>query len=246
MTIRFAKPIFSTLTAVAVLFFISCTPDDTTPTTVTKEYGKIQVFHAAVDAPAIDFQVDGKKVNLDSLVYSKGTAYYETELTAGKKTSFKVLAAKTGQSISLDSLQLNSKDVGYSVFVYQDKDAAKTIRTLYGPDNLLAPAAGKAKVRLVHLIPDANVNIDVEAVAPSAVATTNSQFSNVIFPKLTDYVELAKGTYDFKVKISGTTNLLFTVPNVTFEDGKIYSFVARGLVNAVALRGAAVSIITNK
>lgn len=246
MTIRFAKPIFTLTAAAAVLFFTSCTPDETTPTTVVKEYGKIQVFHAAVDAPAIDFQVDGKKINLDSLIYSKGTAYYETELTAGKKTNFKVLAAKTGQSISFDSLLLNSKDVGYSVFVYQDKDASKTIRTLYGPDNLLAPAAGKAKVRLVHLIPDANVNIDVEAVAPGAVATVNSQYSNVVFPSLGNYVELAKGTYDFKVKISGTTQVLFTVPNVTFEEGKIYSFVARGLVQQVAPRGAAVSIITNK
>jgi Domain of unknown function (DUF4397) len=243
MTIRFVKPIL--ILATAVMFFTSCTPDEPTPT-VVKEYGKIQVFHAAVDAPAIDFQVDGKKVNLDSVIYSKGTPYYETELTAGKKTNFKVVVAKTSQSISFDSLQLNSKDVGYSVFVYQDKNAAKTIRTLYGPDNLLAPAAGKAKVRLVHLISDANVNIDVEAVAPGAVATTNSQFSNVVFPALLNYVELAKGTYDFKVKISGTTNLLFTVPNVTFEEGKIYTIVARGLVQQVAPRGAAISIITNK
>lgn len=245
MTIRFAKPILALATA--AVFFTSCTPDETT-LTVVKEYGKIQVYHAAVDAPAIDFQVDGKKINIDSLVYSKGTAYYETELTAGKKTNFKVLAAKTGQSISLDSLQLNSKDVGYSVFVYRDKDASKTIRTLYGPDNLLAPAAGKAKVRLVHLIPDANVNIDVEAVAPSGIPTDNSQFSNVAFPKLSDYVEIAKGTYDIKVKISGTKNPLFTVPNVTFEDGKIYSFVARGYLQIANTQpnGAAVSIITNK
>ena len=243
MTLRFAKPIIALATA--ALFFTSCTPDEPTPT-VVKETGKIQVFHAAVDAPAIDFQIDSKKVNLDSIIYSKGTAYYETELTAGKKTLFKIMAAKTGQAISTDSLLLNSKDVGYSVFIYQDKDAAKTIRSLYGPDNLLAPAAGKAKVRLVHLIPDANVNIDVEAVAPGAVATTNSQFSNISFPNLANYVELAKGTYDFKVKISGTTNLLFTVPNVPFEEGKIYTLVARGLVNAVAPRGAAVSIITNK
>ena len=243
MTLRFSKPIIALATA--ALFFTSCTPDEPTPT-VVKEYGKIQVFHAAVDAPAINFQVDGTKINLDSIVYSKGSPYYEALLTTGKKTIFKITTSKTGQAISTDSLLLNSKDVGYSVFVYQDKDAAKTIRTLYGPDNLLAPAAGKAKVRLVHLIPDANVNIDVEAVAPGAVATTNSQYSNVAFPNLGNYVELAKGTYDFKVKISGTKNLLFSVPNVTFEEGKIYTLVARGLVNAVAPRGAAVSIITNK
>ena len=245
MTLRFEKPIL--ILATAAMFFTSCTPDEPTPT-VVKEYGKIQVFHAAVDAPAIDFQVDGKKVNLDSVIYSKGTPYYETELTAGKKTNFKVLASKTGQSISIDSLQLNSKDVGYSVFVYQDKNAAKTIRTLYGPDNLLAPAAGKAKVRLVHLIPDFIVNVDVEAVASGGIATTNSQFPNIIFPKITDYVELAKGTYDLKFKISGQTNVLLNVKDVTVVDGKIYTLVARGLYNKVApdTRAQALTVITNK
>ncbi|MBL7816808.1 MAG: DUF4397 domain-containing protein [Saprospiraceae bacterium] len=240
---KISKPILAL--ASAALFFSSCQPDTEEPV-VVKEYGKIQVFHAAVDARAIDFQVDGSKINADSIVYGKGTNYYEALLTTGKKTVFKVVSSKSGAVVSTDSLALNTTDVGYSVFVYQDKDAAKTVRTLYGPDNLLAPAAGKAKVRLVHLIPDVNVNIDVEAVAPGGVATINSQFPNVPFPKISDFVELTNGTYDLKFKISGQTNVLFTVPNVVVESGKIYTLVARGLANAVAPRGQAVSIITNK
>ena len=245
MTTILAKLILP-LTA-ATLFFTACKPEDTTPT-VVKETGKIQVFHAAVDAPAIDFQVDSKKVNTDSLVYSKGTAYFSAEFTAGNKTGYKIISSKTGQAISADSLQLESKDKGYSVFLYQDKDAAKTIRAFSVPDILLLPAAGKAKIRLVNLMPDVNNNIDVEAVTPGSDVTTSSQFSNVSFPKLTDYVEIPKGSYDFKVKLSGTKTTLPSFPNVTFtfEEGKIYTVVARGYANKTGVSGGTLTIITNK
>ncbi len=231
----------------ATLIFTACKPEDTTPT-VVKETGKIQFYHAAVDAPAFDFQVDSKKVNTDSIVYSKGTAYFNAEFTAGKKTGYKIISSKTGQAISTDSLQLESKDKGYSVFLYQDKDATKTIRAFSVPDILLLPAAGKAKIRLVHLMPDVNNNIDVEAVTPGSDVTTNSQFSNVSFPKLTDFIEIPKGSYDFKVKLSGTKTILPSFPNVnfTFEEGKIYTIVVRGYANKTGIYGGMLTMITNK
>ena len=246
MKFNLAKPILALL--VSATMITSCTPDEPEAPVVVKEYGKIQIFHAAVDAPAIDFLVDGTKVNTDSLSYQKGTPYYQALLTTGKKNIYKIVGSKSGQSISTDSLQMNTTDVGYSVFVYQDKDAAGTIRSFYSPDNLLSPTAGKAKIRLVHLIPDANVNIDVELVAPGGSASTSSQFPNVAFPKIMDYIEMSKGSYDVIFKISGLTNRLFTVPNVSFEEGKIYTLAASGLVQLASSnpRSAKVTVITNK
>ena len=225
------------------VFLFSCKPT-TDETTVTKTYGKIQVFHAAIEAPAINFLVDEVKINTDSLSYSKGTPYYLAVLTANKKNLFKVFIAKSGQMIAKDSLEMKITDVGYSVFVYQDKDASKTLRTIYTPDNLLAPAAGKAKVRFVHLLSDASVNIDVEAVAPGGSATEASQFTNLSFPKISDYIEMAKGTYDLKIKISGQKNVILNVTGVTIEEGKIYSLVARGY--SQLSNKAGVTLITNK
>jgi hypothetical protein len=242
MILRFAKPIL--LLATVAIFFTSCKPDTEPTPVVVKTYAKIQVFHAALDASAIDFQVDGTRINADSLPYAKGTPYYSAELTTGKKTVFRALLAKTNQLISTDSLALNSGDVGYSVFVYQDKDAAKTVRTLNTSDDLLAPAAGKAKVRFVHLISDANVNVDVEAVAVGGSATTNNTFPNLTFPKVSPFVELSSGTYDLLLKIPGTTNTLLKVKDVPVEAGKIYSLVARGSLQLA--NKAAVSVITNK
>jgi Domain of unknown function (DUF4397) len=242
MMINFSKPVL--LLAAIAFFFASCQPDPEPEPIVVKAYGKIQVFHAAIDAPAIDFQVDGAKINADSLSYSKGTPYYSALLTTGKKNVFKTIIAKTAQVISTDSLAMNEGDVGYSVFVYQDKDAAKTVRTLSTPDNLIAPTSGKGKVRFVHLIPDANVNIDVEAVASGGIASANNTFPNLAFPKIADYVELAPGTYDLKIKVSGTTNTILNVTGVVVESGKIYSLVARGYSQLANKSG--VTIITNK
>lgn len=248
MKIQFSKPIL-TFAATAVLLFNSCKPTEEEPV-VVKSYGKIQVFHAAVDAPAINFEVDGKKMNTDSLSYPKGTPYFDAELTAGKKNVYKIVAAKSSQNLSIDSLTMNTTDVGYSVFVYQDKDAAKTIRSIYSPDNLLAPPAGKAKVRLVFLIPDFNVNVDVQVVTSGGEATSSSDFPNVSFPKMTDFINLPKGTYDLKVKFAGQTTSRLTFTNVAIEDGKIYTLVARGLFNVAPTltnnRGPALSIVTNK
>lgn len=242
MILKLAKPIFA-LVATA-LFFASCQPDPVVDPVIVKTYGKIQVFHAAIDAPAIDFYVDGTKINTDSLSYSKGTPYYSAEFTATKNTVYKATVSKTGQAISTDSLALTEGDKGYSVFVYQDKDVAKTVRLLRGSDDLLAPAAGKAKVRFVHLISDANVNIDVEAVATGGIASTSNTFTNLTFPQIANFVELASGSYDLKIKISGTTNTLLNVTGVTVEAGKIYSLVARGSLQLANKAG--VTIVTNK
>lgn len=242
MILKLAKPILALATA--ALFFVSCQPETVETPVVEKVYGKIQVFNAAIESPAIDFYVNGTKINADSLSYSKGTPYYSAELTTGKKTVYKAAGSKSGLTVATDSLTMNTTDVGYSVFVYQDKDAAKTVRSLYTPDNLLAPAAGKAKVRFVHLIPDANVNIDVEVVPAGGSASTSNTYSNLAFPKVSDFVELSSGTYDLKIKVSGTVNTLLNVTGVTVEAGKIYSLVARGYVQLANKAG--VSIITNK
>ncbi len=246
MTIKLVKTILFFFLAVGVF---SCGKKDDT-TLEVKTYGKIQVYNAAVDAPAIDFQVDSKKMNTDSLAYPKGIPYVDAVLTTGKKNIYKVLASKTNQLISTDSLTMNTTDVGYSVFVYQDKDAAKTLRTFYSPDNLLAPPAGNAKVRIAQLISDFNVNVDIQAVAPGAAATQASQFTNISFPKITDFVNIPKGTYDLKFKISGQTTAPVTFTGVMIEEGKIYTLIARGLANVAPTvtknRAAGLSIVTNK
>ncbi len=229
--------------AATSLLLTSCGKDTVTTTPVVKEYAKVMLVHAATDAAAVNLQIDGATKG-DSVKYGTATAYNQVELT-GKKIVVGALGAKSGAKIAIDSLLMN-KDIGYSYFVYQENDAAKTVNMIKSVDNLALPVAGKGRVRLVHLIPDLQVGVDIELVATNGSATTRSDFSNVKFKDIANFIDVAAGTYDVKVKLTGTTQLLITAPiSITIADGKLYTVVARGYANSVAPRGGTLSVINN-
>jgi hypothetical protein len=229
--------------AAASLLLTSCGADPAVVTPVVKDYAKVMLVHAATDAAAVNLQIDGSTKG-DSVKYGTATAYNQVELT-GKKIVVSALGAKSGAKIAVDSLLMN-KDIGYSYFVYQENDAAKTVSLIKSVDNLALPVAGKGRLRLVHLIPDLQVGVDVELVATNGSATSRSDFSNVKFKDIANFIDVAAGTYDVKVKLTGTTQLLITSPiSITIADGKLYTVVARGYANAVAPRGGTLSVINN-
>lgn len=230
--------------AASTLFLTSCGTDPVVPTPVVKDYAKVMLFHAATDAAAVNLQIDGVTKNTDSLKYGSATAYNQVELT-GKKIAVSATVAKSGVKISTDSLLMN-KDIGYSYFVYQENDAAKTVSMIKSVDDLALPTAGKARIRLVNLVPDSQVGVDFELVAVGGVATNRNDFINVKFKDIKNFIDVTPGTYDVKVKITGTTQVLITTPiTATIVNGKLYTYVARGYANAITPRGGTISTINN-
>lgn len=233
------------LLAATTLFITSCTPDETEPT--VKEYGKVMLVHTAAGVPATDLYIDGAKKNTDSIQYKSTSGYKEVEAGA---LNHQIITrfSKTNSRIDSVGLKVN-KDVGYSYYLYVDNDANKSTRIFASTESLALPAAGKAKVRLLHLIPDipGNIAVDVEAVAPGGIASNRNDFTNVSFKSIKDFVEIAKGTYDFKIKQTGTTSILLTIPNVTITEGKIYTLVAHGFATKLntAPDGPAVTVVAN-
>jgi hypothetical protein len=242
-TTNFAK-FLAVAFAASSLFLTSCGKDPDPIIPVVKDYAKVMLIHAATDAGAVNLQIDGVTKNLDSIVYGKATAYNQVELS-GKKITVSASGAKSGLKIATDSILMN-KDIGYSYYVYQENDAAKTLAMVKSVDDLALPAAGNGRVRLVHLIPDLAVGVDIELVATGASATTTSNFTNVKFKDIKNFIDVKTGTYDIKVKLTGTTQLLLTTPvPIVIADGKLSTIVARGYSNVVAPRGAALTIISN-
>ena len=228
--------------AATSLLLTSCGSDPAVVTPVVKEYAKVMLFHGATDAAAVNLQIDGA-IKGDSVKYGTATAYNQVELT-GKKIVVSALGAKTGAKIAVDSLLMN-KDIGYSYFVYQENDAAKTVSMIKSVDNLALPVAGKGRVRLVHLVPDSQIGLDIETVAVGGSATSRSDFAIVKFKDIRDFIDIAAGSYDLKVKLTGTTQTIINPIPITIADGKIYTIVARGYSNVVAPRGATLTIINN-
>jgi hypothetical protein len=240
-TIRF-KQFYFALLMLTTLFFTSCQPDDSLPVT-PKEYGKAMLFNGNPGGAAVDLLINNTKQTTTSVAYGLNSPYVQVE--AGTTTYKFLVKASTGANIDSASLKVN-KDVGYSFFSYLDNDANKSIRLLPATDALTAPSAGKAKIRLVHLISDipGGVAVDVEAVAPGGVATPRNDFTNVKFKDIKDFIEIAKGKYDIKVKLTGTVNLLLTIPNVEFIEGKIYTLVAHGIAAKVNTDPLAAKVTT--
>ncbi len=235
----------ATFCAISALLITSCNPDEPAPT--VKVYGKVMLIHAAAGAPAIDLFIDGIKKNTDPIAYKNNSSYKDVEAGA---LNHQIISKYSSTGAKLDSVGLKvNKDIGYSYYTYIDNDANKTVRVFTSTDNLAATTAGKAKVRLVHLMPDipGNIAIDVEAVAPGGIASSRNDFTNVTFKTIKDFVEIAKGTYDIKIKQTGTTNIVLTIPNVVLTEGKIYTFIAHGFATKLNTdpSGPTVTVINN-
>ena len=241
--LKITQPFLWAAMLAATVLFAACKDEVVVPT--VKNYAKVMLYHGATDVSAISLQIGGVTKTLDSLQYNTATPYYDAELTTEKKNAIGVVYAKTGLLIAADSAAL-TKGIGYSYFAYRDNDANKTVNVLKAVDNLVPAVAGKARLRLVHLIPDLAINVDVEAAVSGGSASDRNDFTNVKFKDIRDFVDIPKGVYDFKIKISGTKQVLITVVNVNIEEAKIYTLVARGYANAIGSRGAGVAIITNK
>lgn len=214
------------------IFASSCKPDTVEPPVVVKEYTKVMFHHFAPEKAALALTVDGKAVTTDSLGYLSNTTYQEYE--AGRR-AIRVLE---GLNIAINDTLAMNKDINYSIFLYRDTASGQPIRRIFTSDILTLPAVGKAKVRLIHLVPDAIIPfVDVEAVLSGGVASTNATFSNVAFKDLKDFVELNAGTYDFLLKLPGSSSVLFRIQNVSINDGRIYTLAARGLIQRANMSG---------
>jgi hypothetical protein len=226
-TIRL-KHFFYAFLALTTFVMTSCVADDPVAP-VVKEYGKAMLFHGAPNAPTVDLFVDNTKQTTASLAYGSNSGYIQVEAGATNKK----IQTKTSAGVSIDSSSYKiNKDVGYSFFAYVD--AAKAVKVLPKSDDLTAPPATKAKVRVVHLIADIGGTgiVDFEAAEVSKPASARNDQTSIKFTDATQFVEMEPGKKDLKFKTAGTSNLLLlntdNLNGFEFKAGKIYTLVIHG------------------
>ena len=95
-------------------------------------------------------------------------------------------------------------------------------------DDVSAPAAGNAKVRIVHASPDAG---------PVDVATADGTYlaSGLGYPSASAYAEVPAGTYDVNVLAAGTDTVAISAPGTSVADGGVYTAFATGTASAGSL-----------
>ena len=178
----------------------------------------VRVAHFAPDAPALDVYIGGERV-LSNVSF--GTVSNYLRLPDGRAT---VKVVPTGAPAGNQGLvEANVTVAGGQAYTIAATGQVATIQGTVFSDSLRTPAAGKAKVRLVHTSPNAPA-VDV------AVAGGPVLFRNISFRSASDYIEVDAGTYNLEVRPAGQTVVALAVPGVSLQAGVTYTVFGLGLL----------------
>lgn len=193
----------------------------TLPVAAQAGTAKVRVVHASPDAPAVDVFVDGTAA-LTNVSFFTASDYLDLPAGAHKVAVAPAGAGEAAAVISADvTLDANS---AYTVAAVGPLASIKA--QIYN-DNLAAPAAGKAHIRVIHASPDA------PAVAIK-LADGTALVPNLAFPNASDYLPVDAGSYNIQVTPANASDVVLDLPNTTLTAGTIYDVFATGNLANIA------------
>lgn len=204
----------------------------TATTVVAADEARVRVLHASPDAPAVDVWLDGSKVDaLTNVPFGVISGYLA--VPAGDH-EIKVVVAGTTTSVIEATVSL---EAGQSYTVAAIGPVASIGPKIFVDDP--NPSAATAKVRVVHLSPDAPA-VDV---APDGASPDDAVVKNLAYPDATSYLALPPGTYDLEVRPAGTTDVALQLDPLELAAGRAYSVFAIGSAAAEPLGGNALRVL---
>jgi hypothetical protein len=192
---------------------------------------QLRVLHASPDAPAVDVWVDGTKV-LTDVAFKDLSGYLDVPAGAH---NIKVVATGTTSPAVIDATPSFAAGKSYTVAAI---GMLADIKPAVFVDNA-AGMSGDAMLRVVHLSPDAPA-VDVAVKGQSA---DQAPVKALEFPDATGYLTLAPASYDFEVRLAGTTTVALPLDGVTLDDGTNYTVFAVGLAAAGSPADQALTVV---
>ncbi len=178
--------------------------------------GLLRVAYLAPAAPNVDIYVDGT-VSLSNAAYKTVTTY--TPVAPGSHT---VVIRQAGSSVGSPAATQTTVQVGaderWTVFVGGQWSSLQPISV---QDSTSSPPAGQADVRFVHTALQVP-GVDVAAENGPVI------FHDISFMQASPYAAVGSGAYVLQLKATGTTQVLFTAPQVTVNSGQIETLVGIG------------------
>lgn len=203
------------ITTLALLALTACGDDDGTN---PLPQGRVRVVNAMTNVAAADvlFGSDMKKTDLAF----KGV--YESAATPAGAVTIKV--RKADATADLVSHQQTVAGGGAYTVIALGTEAAP--QSLALTDDLAAPAAGKAKLRVAHAAAGQGA-VDVYVLATAAdLATATPQRTNLAVKTASDYLVVDGGAKVVILTGAGTKTTVLTVANVALTAGRALTLVA--------------------
>lgn len=176
---------------------------------------KVRVVHASPDAPAVDVWVNGAKA-LTNVPFFTASDYLD--LPGG---SYDIQVVPTGVTTPVVIDAKGVKIEAGKAYTIAAVGKLAEIKPAIFVDNLSAPAAGKAHVRVIHASPDAPA-VDVK------LASGATLIPGLAFPNASDYLPVDAGSYDLQVTPAGASAVVLDLKGTKLDAGKIYDVFAVG------------------
>jgi hypothetical protein len=175
----------------------------------------VRVMHASPDAPNVDVFVNGTAVLTDVPYFALSS--YLPLADGTYQIAVAPAGAGTDASVIVGDLSVEG---GISATVAA-VDFVSNIEAVVYEDNNSPVEAGKARVRVMHLSPNAPA-VDVKLAGTDTVVLAGPAFKDAA------YLEVDAGTYSFDISPAGSSAVVFTTPSLKFESGWVYTLVASG------------------
>lgn len=235
--------LFIVITGLMVVVFLSSC-GKTASKNATSLNVKYQVVNLSPQLGPVSLYIDYSIFNNYSFLYAVPSGYFN--LTS-IDTPFQIRSSPnqlTGTVVILgniisrnDALKANLK---YTLFIVGTK-ADNTVSSVFLTDTGSTPSAGRAKVRFLNASPQ-STGFDVVA-----NGYLDPGFTNLTYKNVSKYVEMPAGNYNFQVFKTGTNaGVIGTLPNVTVQDGHLYTLYSYGLVGHTDTLAFGMGAITNK
>jgi hypothetical protein len=203
-------------------------PTITIKTVATSATARVRAIHASPDAPAVDIYLDGAKV-LTNVPFFTASSYLDVP-TGSHQLQITANGAPLSSSVISTTVSFETGRA-YSVAATGLLSPTNTLTGTIIPENLSAPAAGKAKIRVYHFSPDTPaVGVRVAGGGPTLIP-------NLSFPNASDALEVASGPVSLEIfAVNGGTTL--ATLNVTLIPDTVYSFFVTGRAASLSVESS--------
>jgi hypothetical protein len=217
-------------------FIASCgkTESPVTPTTNTQ----LQVLNLSTDLLPVNIYINLRKRDIQYR-YPTPSGYFSLGAFDTLFQIRRVVAGNNNSSVNELSIDTTLKsNVKYTLFVTGFK-ATNSISHIFISDTSATPTSGRGKVRFVNATAGSNIF--------NVTANGTPVFTNQRYKDVSKFLEMPAGNYNFKIfDQSSTTTILSELPNVTVQDGKLYTLYCRGIVGRTDTAAFGMGILNNR
>ncbi len=225
------KAILSASALIMIFWISSCKLNSNNST--TKPASAFLVAQASPDAPSVDVYVNSSPL-ASNVMYGDYTTY--TPVAPG---SYTIRITPYNETAIITDTTFNFlPGIYYSVIAI---DSFSKIKPAVIRDSLVPPGADSASIRFFNLSPNSSP-VDFGIAGQSALYSSRTFNDELVYN--TSFSPIKAGTYNFEVRIPGTSIILTSASQVLLG-GRIYTLYFKGFIGGTGTQAPGINVINN-